>query len=252
MKIAPARYSFFLIALSLVTLFGCGKDPEPLKPIGGGQNPGGTLEYSVIGVKDISMERVGEATMQVNVERVSGDKNTEIQLLVADLPPGMKAYIDVQKSAPSFISFVTISSERVLEGSYKLSLVSSAKNAVKSVPFVVKVLPYTNHSQGVKGEYIETHKCSADGEKTVTVTIIPDQSIENKVIMRGFWSGTQINEVVAFIEPASHTITIPEQTLYDVTYKGSGTYTDDQITVNYSAKTQIFDETCTAVLNRKK
>lgn len=251
MNIGPVKYSFLLVALSFVALLGCGKDPEPLTPIGG-PNAGGTLEYNIKGVQDLSMERVGQVGFQVNVERVSGNKTTEVFLAVADLPAGMKAVVDIPKGTPSFIAYVTIISTRVLEGSYKLKLISSASNAVKSVPFVVKVLPYSNHSNGVKGDYVETHTCSADGEKKVNVSILADQDVPNKVILKGFWSGTQVNEVAAYLDPTSQKITIPEQIVYDVTYKGEGTYTDDQISLSYTTKTQVFTETCTAVLDRVK
>jgi hypothetical protein len=252
MSIAPIRYSFFLVALSLVALLGCGKDPEPLTPGGGGTNPGGTLEYNIKGVQDLSVERVGEAKFQVNIERVSGSKIAEVDLAVTDLPAGMQAYVDVPRAAPSFLAFVTIVSTRVLEGNYKLLFVTKVGNTIKSVPFVVKVLPYSNHAQGMKGDYVEAHTCTVDGQKNVNVNILADEDVPNKVILKGFWSGTQVNQVIGYLEPASQKITIPEQTIFDVTYKGEGTYTDDQISVNYTTKTQIFTESCTAVLNRVK
>jgi hypothetical protein len=253
MNIKPIKYSFFLVVLSLVALLGCGKDPEPLQPnYGPGGGGGGTVEYTVKGVQDISVERVGAAKFQVNIERISGSKTAEVQLAVADLPPGMEAVVDVPKGTPSFVAFVNIIATRVLEGNYKLVLVTSSGAAVKSQPFMVKVLPYSNHSHGMKGDYVESHNCTSDGKKDINVTILADENVANKVIIRGFWSGTHTNQVVGYLEPTSQKITIPEQTVFDVTFKGEGTYTDDQINLNYTTRTQIFSETCTAVLNRKK
>lgn len=251
MRLKPVL-NLLLITLSFAAIIisGCGKD-EPLVP---NPNPNaGRIAYTIVGVKDVSLERVGETKMQINIERISGNKDTEIKLGVSDLPDGLNAFFDVDKSTTPYISFITFVGTRVLEGSYNIKITGSGQDAdFKEYPMVVKILPYTNAADGVKGQYVETHTCSADGYRSVNVRIVADLAVKNKVIIKGFWSGTQSNEVTALIDPATHTISIPEQTHFNVTFTGNGTYTDDKIDISYIAKGPSFTDNCTASLDRVK
>lgn len=249
MSVKRLTYAVFFLALSVSVFSGCKKNDETLQP--NYNNNTGDLVYELSGGKNVSLERVGEAKLQINVERVSGSKTTEVQLGASDLPDGLDVVFDVQKSTPPFIAFATIVGTRIKEGTYTINITASGTNTdFKRYPVSVKILPYTNEANGVKGDYTETHQCDADGSKNFKVAVIADRDTPNRVTFKGFWTGTYVNEVYAYLDGATHTITIPQQTKYNITYKGSGTYTDDQILINYTANSDIVNDACTAVFDR--
>ena len=71
----------------------------------------------------------------------------------------------------------------------------------------------------------------------------------NEVKFKGFYYPDY--DVVATVNPATKTITIPKQLVHGVDIQGTGTYTAHEINVNYQITGTTINETCTTTFKEK-
>ncbi len=243
------RNTLLLFCLSAV-LFGC-KDKETLTPY---YDPNsGELDFVIEGLKDTTIEQQGDIFAPLYVKKISGTPSS-VKLNATDLPKGVSITFDPESSAPPFNTFITIKTNRTPVGEYPITVTGfSDASGSKKFSFKLRVTPYSNAALGILGDFIETHNCSQGGNSSFDVNIIEDETTNNKVFIKGFWSGVWTNQVYATVNPDTKQISIPKQTTNGIEFTGSGTYSDNEITITYSAvgKSGTVNDNCTAVLKRK-
>lgn len=242
------RYSYLTSILLALLIVACGKDDDVLQPI----NPSpGDFSYEISGFRDTMLERTDEVQYVIFVEKKSGETE-KVVLSAENLPEGMDVRFDPGVAEASFYSNMYIRTERTPVGEYSINVKGAAPSAgINNNPVKVKVLDYSNAAVGVKGEYSENRNCSQSGSGTNNVTIVLDPSGDNKLLIRGLLYGVMSTELNAFLDPATKTLTIPQQNQSSVTYEGDGTYEDDKISINYTVKGTTINESCTSTLTRK-
>lgn len=245
-----ARLKYLLIPLFAVALFGCRKSEPDLEPYY--EPTYGDLKYLIQGVKDVSMERIGQANVNIFINRQEG-KIENVMLTAINLPEGMSVSFAPNISLPSFNSTMTVKSTRVKVGVYEITVRgSSPTSGFTDVKMKVTILPYANEADGLVGLFKEQGVCTPSGSVGDTVDIVKDETIVNKIRIKGFWSGVWTNAVDAFMNTTNKTLTIPAQNVNGLTINGTGTYDDDIMTINYRVKGFTVDDTCTSTLNRVK
>jgi hypothetical protein len=240
--------SFLTAALLTLLIASCGKD-EPLTPyVPDGE---GDFKYKISGLKDTSLERTDEVRYLINVEKEAG-KAEMVVLSTEDLPKGMTVSFEpVNNEMASYSTTLVIRNERVPEGTHKIKIRgASAGTGISSYFINVNVLPYTNPALGLKGSFTETGQCSQTGGVNENINIVVDETMKNRVIIRGLFSGVMTNEIYADINPATKTLTIPQQEQNELTYQGDGTYDDDKLIINYTMTGVTINNNCTATLTR--
>lgn len=228
----------------------CGNDTQLLTP-----NPdenAGPFSYKVNGLRDTAMERIGEVKYFILVEKTGG-KSEPVTLSAEDLPKGMEVrYEPVNGEMPSFNTMLVIKSVRVKEGVHTIRIKgASPTTRISYSNLNVTIKPYTNAAVGLVGEFDENGKCSPYGPINEKVNIVAHESIPNRVILKGLFSGVMTNEIYADINPSNNTIVIPTQIQNFVTYKGEGTFDDDKVVLNYTITGTIVNENCSTTLSRK-
>lgn len=238
------------IALSLVSLLvaSCGKD-EPLSPYV--PDDSGPFKYSIAGLKDTSLERIGEVRYLVTVEKNEG--SAELVVLSAkDLPKGMELLFEpVNNEKPPFTTTMIIRNNRVVEGTHRINITgASVTTGISNYYINVKVLPYSNAAEGLVGDFTEMGQCSQTGEVNDNVNIVADETVKNRIWIKGIFSGVMTNKVYADLDPQTKTLTIPSQIASDLTCEGDGTYDDDKLVINYKLTGDIINNNCSSTLTR--
>lgn len=242
---------FLVVLLSTTVMFwtSCSKNnSEPLN-----RTPGSAdFDYEIVGLRDTSLERIGEVRFLVNVNRIDGDPEM-VNLTAIDLPEGMDVTFTPSNGEPaSYVTSVLVKTTRTKEGTYTIKIRGASPTAgVKDYPVKVTILPYSNDAVGLKGDFTETGSCVQQGNVTNNIVVTVVDSVKNRVLLKGLSSGVQTNEVYADLSPDTKTITIPSQVQSFVTYQGSGSYQDDVIQITYTINGPAVNETCTTSINRK-
>jgi len=250
-KLMRSKQYIYMAAVAVISIFAavsCGKD-TPLTPHTDPNS--GKFDYQVTGLQDTSLERIGSVRYLVFVEKLSGKAETVI-LSAEDLPEGMEVIFDPANAVEApFNTTMVIKNTRVKEGDYKIKIKgASATAGINNYYINVKVLPYSNDAVGVAGSYTETGMCSPKGNISDNVNIVADETVKNRIHIKGIFSGVMTNTVYADIDPKTHTLTIPVQTVNSVSYNGDGTYDDDKLVINYTVAGITINETCTSTLTR--
>ncbi|MCB0697675.1 MAG: hypothetical protein KDC07_09940 [Chitinophagaceae bacterium] len=237
-----------LAVISIVAVISCGKD-TPLSPYV--PEDSGKFDYKVNGLKDTSLERIGEVRSLIFVEKLAGKSET-VLLTGEDLPEGMEVRFDpVNSEKPSFNTSMVIKNVRVKEGTYKIKIKgASATAGIDNYYINVTVLPYTNPADGLAGSFTETGACSTKGSVNDNVNIVSDDTVKNRIHIKGLFSGVMTNIIYANIDPKTNTLDIPVQTVNSVSYSGDGTYDDDKLIINYTVSGITINESCTSTITR--
>lgn len=243
------RHLYTILAATSVLITSCGDD-ETLTPYVPDEDK--PFSYRINGLKDTSMERIGEARYLILVEKLTG-KSENVVLSGGDLPEGMEIKYDpVNGEKPSFNTMVVVKSTRVKEGVYRINLKgASATSGISNNYVNVTIKPYSNAAIGQEGEFMETGQCTPSGALNHNVNVVADALVKNKIIIKGLYSGVMTNQVYAELNPANKTLTIPKQKQNFVDFQGEGTYDDDKLIINYTVTGVAVNETCTATLIRK-
>lgn len=208
----------------------------------------GAFSYTVEGIKDTTLERIGTVSMQILVKKLTGGTE-KVTFSQFDVPDGMEVSMEKAIEEPSFNTFIKITTTRTKVGTYPIRITAaSPTTGITEYKMKVTVTDYTNAATGLKGTFEEKGNCSTAGHD-VNVVVASSQS--DRIIIRGFWKGTMTNEVYADIDRNNKTLTIPSQTVFGITYSGSGTYTDNEMVINYTAIGTTVNQTCTSTFTRK-
>ncbi|MEZ5016650.1 MAG: hypothetical protein R2800_06330 [Flavipsychrobacter sp.] len=238
----------FLLISSLLVFagtIGCTKKTvnNPVYP-----SDSGAFTYTVEGIKDTTLERVGSATMPILVKKLTGGTE-RVTFSQFDVPDGMDVTMEKSIEEPSFNTFIKITTTRTKVGKYPIRITAaSPTTGITEYKMTVTVTDYTNEATGLKGTFEEKGNCSATGHD---VNVVIASSQINRIIIRGFWQGTMTNEVYADLDRNNKTLSIPSQTVFGITFTGSGTYTDNEMVINYTAKGTTVNQTCTSTFTRK-
>lgn len=243
------RLALGLIASVMIATGACSTSTTPLTPI---TDDDGDFAYSVKNLKDTSLERTDDLRYLVFVEKTSG-KPEKVVLSSENVPEGMDIFFEpVNGVDASFNTTMVIKTLRTPEGTYSVNIKGASPTTGITDNYInLKVLPYSNAAVGLVGDFTETANCSQIGNITEDVTIITDDATENKIILRGLFSGVKTNEIYATIDPSNKTLTIPSQEQNSVIYSGDGTYDDNKLIINYNIKGTTINESCTSTLTRK-
>ena len=247
MTIKALLYTVFAATCILAT--SCGDNNNTLSPYI--PDDDGPFKYRVTGLKDTSMERIGETRLMILVERLAG-KSEKVILSADELPKGMEVRYDpVNAETPSFNTMAVIKATRVKEGVHRINIKgASATTGISNNYINITIKPYSNAAMGLVGEFQEVGVCNPGGPNDHNVNIVADQLIKNRVIIKGFFSGVMTNAVYADINPANNTLIIPLQKQNFVDFQGEGTYDDDKLIINYKITGVSFNEECTSTFTR--
>lgn len=249
MRINFLLYKTFL-AGSIIALASCGGDDTLLTPYV--PEDSGPFTYEIKGLRDTSMERIGETRYMILVEKLSG-KSEELLLSGQDLPEGMEVYFDpVNNAQPSFNTGLVIKAKRVKEGTHRINIRGAGPTSGLKDNFInVTIKPYTNHADGLVGSFIETGQCTPSGNVNDNVNIVADETVKNRIHIKGLFSGVMTNIIYADIDPTNNTLVIPAQVQNFLTYEGDGTFDDNKLVINYTINGAVVNETCTSTLTRE-
>lgn len=243
-----ARLKYLLIPLFAIASFSCKKNDPDLEPYY--EPTYGDLKYIIQGVKDVSIERIGEAKMNILINRQEG-KIEDVMLTAVNVPQGVSVTFAPNISLPSFNTTMTVKATRAKEGIYQITVRGSSQTSgFTEVKMNLTILPYTNAADGLVGLFKEQGLCSQGGNVGDTVDVVKDEVTMNKIRIKGFWSGVWTNAVDAYLNTPTKTLYIPEQTVNGVTINGTGSYDDNAMIIGYRVKGFTVNDTCTSTLSR--
>ncbi len=237
-----------LVVIASVT--GCkkGGDEEP----GPDPTPQELFSYKVDGVRDTSVERIGEVRLQLSVKPLAG-KSDVVKLNAADLPLGVKASFTPQSGVPPFVSVMTLTANKTPEGKYNFYVTDSARGkGISNHPMSLTIRPYVNFAVAFNGTYTEAHNCSQSGPTEFPVYIEPVPTYINRIIIKGFWTKSWSQSIFADLNPQNKTVNVPVQKAGGVTYQGLGTFNDNEIVINYTVvdSSGLVNESCQATFKQ--
>lgn len=229
----------------LLCVGACSKPTTVNNPV---YNDPGKFELDVSGFHDTSLERTDVANYIVNVTKTSG-ATEKVVFSTYNEPQGMVISFDKKSGEPSYTTVVSVSTERTPTGTYPIRVTAaSASIGIQEYKFTVNVLPYSNEATGFIGDFNETGNCTVSGGHSTRIEAV--DGVNNRINIKGFWQGTFTNEIYADLNPATKTLVIPSQTQNGLTFQGSGTYKDDELTVDYTVVGNLVNETCSSTFIR--
>lgn len=243
-------FNVLIIPVCLFIMIGCSK---PVNNTPNYPDDQGPLKYKIENVRDTIMEQQDEVREIIFINRISGSKEEDVRLSALGMPQGMEVSFDPQTARPPFYSILKIKNTRVPVANYALQIAGKTlKSDSVRVPVSINVQPYYNNAIIYDSVFTEKLNCGTSGSSTHEIYISPDLSVRNKILIKGFWSGVWSNIVYGILDPATKTINIPSQLVNDITFSGSGTYTDDKIVITYTVVATTFNETCITTISRIK
>jgi hypothetical protein len=184
------------------------------------------------------------------VKYLSGKKERAV-LMVIHLPVSMTAGFAADIDTPTFATNLRLTTHGTDTGTYTIHLTASSTAREKSLDLQIKVVPNpVNPSLVLVGNYLELGPCTASGNISDTVTIATITNSFNKIRLTGLWTGNTTTKIDADVDPVQHTLVIPPQVVNSATYSGNGSYSANQITINYRVTAGNTTDSCTTVLNR--
>lgn len=247
------KYGYIYITIVTLVMWGCSKSNTPVTPYY--PEDYGDFTYKIEGITDTSVERLGTTSKLAYVKKLSGPAE-DILFTVENLPEGVTLTFEPETAKPPFNLYMTIKAGKTPEGNYPVIINSYSKTTgIKRSPFTLTVKPYGNEAKGLAGAFHEKHNCSQTGENGFNVFVEVAGTAVNRINIKGFWSSSWTNVVYADLDAANKTLVIPAQIANGLEYKGTGTYTEDLMTINYSVAdtfgAKLVKETCTATFNRQ-
>jgi hypothetical protein len=241
------------IALSTVLLWGCSKDNSS-----NSNNPYygpdyGPFTYKVDNVRDTSLEQSSEVIMIIQVEKLSGPAEN-VQFSATGLPEGATVTFDPGTALPPYNAIVKIKTERVPVGTYDINIEAYNKTSgIIRYPMTLTIRPYTKPSTALIGAYNTTGACTPQtGAFEHNSKIEAVEGNSSRVNLFGVWSPSWNTIVYADITDVQNgTFVIPSQEASGNTYTGSGTFDRNTITINYTVKGVVVNETCTTTMTRE-
>ena len=227
----------------------CKKD----KIVGGTPNNPDTMNFTVSGFNNITIQQTDTVILPISVEHVSGGKKN-VSLIISVLPQGLNLSYSTQIDTPTYTSNISFIANGVRTGDYPITLTATSSEFVKTYNMTLHVdtvLP--NPALALVGTYLETGNCSASGAKNnnASVSIYNVNNNYNEIEIKDFWTTSGNIKVMAVINPASQTLTITPQQNGAVTISGSGTYTANTIELTYNVTDgSIVNDNCTTTLMR--
>lgn len=201
---------------------------------------------------EFSVEK-GKAVL-VNVviaEGTNGTAQEEVSISVSGLPPGITYTVSPLKGTPTYNAQIMFhTSASVDEGVYNIKVLGSTPSgATKVVDAKLTVLPVENCAAARAGLYNVLDACTTGTYNYMSqVTTVTGNA--DVVYINNFADlGTSISVMVT-LDCADNTLTIPSQTLGLFTISGSGTFTNNQITLNYTVASASQNESCTMTMTK--
>jgi hypothetical protein len=247
------KYGYIYIIILALSAWGCSKSNTPVTPYY--PDDYGPFAYKIEGIGDTSVERLGTTAKLAYVKKISGPSE-DVLLTVENLPEGVTVSFEPEKAKPPFNLYMTIKAGKTAEGDYPVVINSYSKTTgIKRTPMTITVKPYGNEAKGLAGAFHEQHNCSQTGENGFNVFVEVANTATNRVNIKGFWSSSWTNIVYADLNASKKTLVIPAQITNGLEYKGTGTYTEDLMTINYSVAdtfgAKLVKESCTATFVRQ-
>ena len=238
-----------LLLLACLALFSCKKGKNsntgPINPI-----YGDTLKFDILGLQDTTMEQTDTLEYNVQVQYIEGAKDI-VTLAVSDFPASMTAGFYPQIDTPTFFSVIRIRTNHTDTGTYTIKATAAGLRYSKDYYIKIRVVaPPVNPASILAGAYLESGLCGQTGTVSDTVKITTVSPYYNKIQLQGLKTGTSSINVIADIDPSNNTLLIPYQSVSGQTFSGSGTYTNNTLTINYTYSSGPFLENCSTVLTK--
>jgi len=232
----------FLPLLLCIACFSCKKD---------GPSQRQSMQFTIDGLPDtVTIGQTDTTEIPMVVNYVSGNAE-RISLQISGLPTLVGAAFATSIDIPTFTSSLRLLSNHASAGIYDIAVTGSFADKTVTENFRLKVVPDpVNPAYALTGTYNETGPCTITGALNNTVTVAEDLPMFNKITLTRLWNNNFTTAVHADIDPQTHTITIPPQTINAATFSGSGTYTNNQINLSYSVATATGTDNCTVVLSK--
>ena len=239
-----------LLSLLCLTIFACKKDdPDPVSNPKPNNPTGDTISYYIDGVQDISLQRTDSVQMPVQLIYRSGPKE-KVSMAIAGLPKNMTLGFTVLEDTPSYNSVITFIANKVVPGTYPLTLIGNSLSAgTRQYPFTLVVTRYSNEARNMEGSYQELGNCAILGGRNNLISAEADAQVQHRILFKGLWSGAAY-EVYADLNPANQSLQIPQQLVNGANFSGNGTYNDTLIELHYAISNSIFSDTCGTWLKR--
>lgn len=211
------------------------------------------FDYNVNGVSDVNVQQGNSGSLSLAVNKTSGTAET-VNLAIDGLPAGATASFSPTSGMPNFSSTLTINTTAGLAaGTYPVSVKSSsASTTTKTYNFNLVVTGATSDcAQGVAGNYTSQDSCTASaGAPVITKTG------NNAIKITGLAGyATYMVDATATVNCNNHTVTIPSQAITAIpipgaTISGTGTFTNNSMTIHYTISVLTYTQTCKTVLSR--
>lgn len=213
----------------------------------------GSFDYTVNGINDVTVQQGNSGTLPLDVKLLSGTAEN-VSLSLSGLPAGASSSFSPASGLPDFASTLTINTTNsVAAGTYPVTLKSTSSAGVKSFSFnlIVTGAVGGDCADGVAGNYTSQDSCTASaGAPVITKTGTNQIKIAG---LAGFQ--TYMVDVNATVNCNNHTVTIPSQAIAAIpipgaTISGTGTFTNNTMTIHYTISVLTYTQTCKVDLSR--
>jgi len=213
-----------------------------------------TFDYTINGVNNVNVQQGNSGNLSLVVKKLSGTAET-VNLSVSGLPTGATASFSSASGTPDFNSTLTINTTNSLAaGTYPITLKGqSATTGAKTFTFNLVVTGTTGGdcAQDAAGNYTSQDSCTGSaGAPVVTKTGTNQIKIAS---LAGYLTYTI--DVNATINCNNHTVTIPSQAITAIPIpgamiSGTGTFTNNTMTIHYTISVLTYTQTCKVDLSR--
>ena len=205
--------------------------------------------YTVNGVQDVTIERGGVASLAMVVEHKEGPQGT-VSLSLKGLPDGVTAsFTPGASGTPTFSTGVTFSATTLADtGTFPLTVeAASAEMGSKAYQMKLQVKLAPDCSADRFGTYATTEVC-VPGQFTYSSTVLAGNAA-NRILFKDFADYAGL-DIYADLECLLRTITIPSQTMNGITVSGSGSFSQGQMIIHYTATQGSTTYNCTMTMNK--
>jgi len=241
------KLSHWLLAGAVISIASCSKSDNPAPP------PAIPFTYSVSGVQDQMIQTNGAKTMALQVHALTGTPE-QVTLVVRGLPAQITAAPAPPYGTPGFNSDVLFTASNATPGTYSLTLeTTSASTQKQAYTFNLKVSaqPVDDCISEVVAAYNGHESCN-QGTDDYSITVMATGTA-NKVVIGNLYN--MGGNPYALLNCSNKTFTIPTQTVTgtggtSLTYSGTGSYTANTFTVNYTITNGSESNSCTVTFHR--
>lgn len=209
------------------------------------------IAVTLDGLHDITIEQTDTVELPIQVSYVSGTK-VKVSLAAINLPAGVNISIDPQIDTPSYNTLLRIVTNNADTVTKLITIVAASIDTSIDFPVVLKIVePPVNAALELVGSYNETGNCTVSGSVNHSATVAVVAGYYNKIKIQGIWTSGNAYSVIANINPANHTVSVPAQQSGALTFSGSGTYTSSQISIQYHVTDgNVVNDDCTTVFTK--